>query len=520
MILPKTALLGRYAKVIYQKRGISIIPVTRFQHQKPSFSRRFQSTLNNNSTTTADNKHGNVGHNHVSVLQASPFTYETLKSRLEKHSKSSTESHREQFYEELLIDAIQSCRKLEQKLIAENQSLISSNQIDNSALNELLSKEGKEKTRIKKVDEVEKLLQQFLFENKNPKINNVILNLNANVLKSYFVVLPKPNSDQIINTISTLNKLTAEKLTNSEIPFNEDCIKVALRVILNSDKLSPTTNFQNSFKLVNETFGSPRYIESIKSKVFTKYIPRYVAGFIGIEVAAGFIFDRFAVEFIGISASSTTGLKLMLGSYLFNASLLGIIALLGFFSSRTLRVKWRTGVNLWHKFLHQKELVSYEKIFNHYEEMYDLNVDNYHLIGGNRLKAPNVTSNLALANGSGTAHTNGTVNGEIAPAAKEGEGFKSLLNYSDSNNDNISYEFPSESSAGSNLNFEFLQEKKKLLAFFRENFRKKRMQIGEYTEPELLFQEYWASNGENFEWVEPDQDPAEIKLLQKYHVNK
>lgn len=395
-----------------------------------------------------------------SLFQESPFNYGTLKDRLNKFSDAATGQDLK-LNESVILDAIKSCRKLQQKLGQERN--ISQKSIENNTVNAILgdSKEGSVTG-----NEAEALLEKFVFSNDNVGINTAAYNKNEEIVRNYLLTKPVPNSERILQTV--------EKLRSKGKMVSDSNIQIALRVILNHQGVPPVENFQNAFKLVADTVGSEQYVESVKHTVISKYVPWYLGGFAGIEVVSGWVFDRFAVELTGISSVSTTGLKLMLGSYLFNVSLLGVTALLGYFNNNTLRVKWRSGVGMWHKYLHHKELRFYEIIFIHFEEMYDNNVGNY---------------NVAQA----------------GDPLIQSEGVKSLLNYKEeASNGRVEYE---------DMGLEVYEEKKRLLTFFRENLRAKRMQITEQTDTEQLFQEYWASNGENFQWVEPDQDPAEIALV-------
>ncbi|GMM37696.1 hypothetical protein DASC09_050210 [Saccharomycopsis crataegensis] len=343
-------------------------------------------------------------------------------------------------------------------------------------------------------------LQKFLLENDNDKIRQLIMANNENIVKSYLLTQPLPDAKRVYRLITGINEMTRVNSTkqSDRMLVSENSVKVATRVILNNTKSSPVESFQVAVNLIDETVGGKKYVNTLKHNVFSKYIPRYIGGFIGVELATTTLFDSFFTGLSGLTDSPSMKISYMLGSYLFNVSFLGVLATLGLYNNKTTRIKWGPGANLWHKFLHHKELSMYDRVFIQYEELYDLNMDNFYLIGGNRIKSPEAIIepiNQSLQDYSGE-------NNEVKTT-------KEVLTFDDESIIDDSHK-----------NQHILEEKAKLLRFFRDRFARKKMKIDDFTEQELLFQEYWVTNGEKFEWVEPDQDPAEIKILQKYHVNR
>ncbi|CAH6719167.1 hypothetical protein CLIB1444_02S02432 [[Candida] jaroonii] len=56
-----------------------------------------------------------------------------------------------------------------------------------------------------------------------------------------------------------------------------------------------------------------------------------------------------------------------------------------------------------------------------------------------------------------------------------------------------------------------------MYVYFKDQLKHRKVAIGDLPQ-ELAFMEYWQYN-ENFEWVEPDQDPAELMSFQIHHSN-
>lgn len=435
--------------------------------------------------------------NYQSIFEQKPFNYKELRKRFDIVSgENISGDSNETLYEEVLISAIKSCRKLQlEDSKTKLGTAFETRKTNDLKVDEILDNEEKKTTIANQNSaskrDIEKLLSDFLLNNRNREINSIVYDNKKNdkIIKNYLLIKPVPDSFEIVDFVEKLNSKMA-----SGIALNDNNVKVATRVILNNSKSTAVDNFENSFILIDLTFGSKKYADSISRKFFSKYIPSYIACFFSLEFLSTFLFDKFTMEFIGTSTISSTGLNLMIGSYLLNVSLLGFISALGFFTSKTKRVKWRPGVSFWYKILHHKELISYEKIFTNYEELYDLNANNFHLLGSK--SSP-----------------------ESINSPESVSGIKSLISNSNCNENNkdgsIKFEYDNTSDK---INYEVLNEKQKLSTFFRENLRKKRLSIEEYTDQELLFQEYWVSNGENFEWVDPDQDPAEIEILKKTEV--
>ncbi|KAL7666053.1 Uncharacterized protein ABC855_g1647 [[Candida] zeylanoides] len=128
------------------------------------------------------------------------------------------------------------------------------------------------------------------------------------------------------------------------------------------------------------------------------------------------------------------------------------------------RVSWRPHCGAWYRYARTHELYMVNKIIAHYEEHTEVNVRNYH------------HSNVRHISKLNTFHRNDYV-----------------------------LELPEAQTvtAGSPTEIETL---------FRSQLNLRRMVLNDLQE-ELMFLDYWLTQGEDYEWVEPDQDPAEVIKL-------
>lgn len=131
------------------------------------------------------------------------------------------------------------------------------------------------------------------------------------------------------------------------------------------------------------------------------------------------------------------------------------------------RVSWRPHTSLLYRYTHHKEILAINKIVTYFEEYNEVNVKNYHIS-----RVRNVSS-------LGTFHQ-----------------------------DDYELELPGENSLS--ISGHSPDEKVEALArYFRSELSKRKI-VWNPLKEERMFIEFWVSHGENFEWVEPDQDPAEM----------
>lgn len=132
------------------------------------------------------------------------------------------------------------------------------------------------------------------------------------------------------------------------------------------------------------------------------------------------------------------------------------------------RISWRPYNSLFYNYLHRHELLMFSKILTHFEEHNEVTIRNFH-----HSKVRQVAS-LKVFN----------LNDYVIE----------LLN-----SKNVA---PADSSQED-------EEMSDIQRFFRAQLSKRKLLLGDLQE-ELMFLEFWLTHGENFVWVEPDQDPAEV----------
>lgn len=118
------------------------------------------------------------------------------------------------------------------------------------------------------------------------------------------------------------------------------------------------------------------------------------------------------------------------------------------------RVSWRNYQRLSGSYVRKDELIAVNKIITHFEEHHEINIRNFH------------TSEVRSLNDNSNGVTDGIV----------------LFEPSNEND---------------------------IMGLLRKEVYARQMVINDIPD-ELMMLEYWLNHGENFEWVEPDQDPAEL----------
>ncbi|ODV78819.1 uncharacterized protein CANTADRAFT_26749 [Suhomyces tanzawaensis NRRL Y-17324] len=209
-------------------------------------------------------------------------------------------------------------------------------------------------------------------------------------------------------------------------------------------------NYYNLFVLVDRTVGSKRFQEVRRNQLVT-------------SLAA------LVLTTTGLSAIEACLLPLFpfWAWALVNYGLWGTVyygLLRSNLTTHLSRIRWRSYNSLWYKFVHQEELVAVNRIITHYEEHNEVNVRNFH----------------------------------HSEVRKE-----SNMNMFDHNE--YILEMPSLDDGKD-------PEMDQLQVYFKVQLHKKKMVLNELDE-ELRFLEFWLTHGENFAWVEPDQDPGEIVKL-------
>lgn len=274
------------------------------------------------------------------------------------------------------------------------------------------------------------------------------------VVKSYLLTNPGPrNINHLIDVVQDNFKL---KLKKGKV--SESIVQTALSLLL-EDK-----DYYNSFELIDLTYNSPSYLEHSKQQIL-KEISSVILFSLAITVVGYFTLPLLPPFAIAIFAF---GVPLILFWYKIKINL---VKQLG-------RISWRPYNNVVYNYLHQKEILMVNKIVTHFEEHNEVNIKNFH-----HSKVREI-SNLNVF------HKNDYII-ELPN--------NNLLS---SINDPIITNEDSEIA--------------RLQRFFKHEMRKRKMVLNDLQE-ELIFLEFWFTHGENFEWVEPDQDPAEIIRLKINH---
>jgi hypothetical protein len=131
-----------------------------------------------------------------------------------------------------------------------------------------------------------------------------------------------------------------------------------------------------------------------------------------------------------------------------------------------------------YNYIHHEELVAFNKIITHFEEHNEVNIRNFHHSKVRKL------SNLKMFD----------------------------------QNDYI-LELPNSSTELATIDsFHEETDILQLQQFFKFQLNSRKMVLNDLLE-ELMFLEFWLTHGENFDWVEPDQDPAEILKLEITSLN-
>lgn len=228
-------------------------------------------------------------------------------------------------------------------------------------------------------------------------------------------------------------------------------------------KLLKKSDYHNCIGLLDSTFNSAAYLQVQKTRL------RKRLGECGLIVGA-------------LSALQCSFISLSLLYYLLPLTTISVFATVyglskAYFPSVGERVSWRPHTSVVHRFIHRHEQAWMNTIITHFEEHSELNFKNYHTsevrrpptLGMSRqdeydMFLPSTTNLPALAHEARSEHT------------------ESVAQY------------------------------------FREELQKRRLNWNTLKEERTLL-EFWLSHGENYEWVEPDQDPGEMCTFRSHSSN-
>lgn len=276
---------------------------------------------------------------------------------------------------------------------------------------------------------------------------------NALIIKQYISTPPQPKDVQ--QTIEIIQENLKYNLRH-----NRDDDTSVFYTALNS--ILDQNDYLNGFRLIDVTLNSPEYQELKKIRML-RGITGFVIGNIVLTGVESTLLP-FVPELVWLSVNLISTSLVVYGLY--GIQLIQVVG----------RVSWRKYISQLYKYLHQQELIAVNKIITHLEEHNEVNVRNYH-----HSKVRDLL-NLKMF----------TTNDYILEMPNESNELIALNNQ-DSNNQ------PDE-------------DVKQLQLFFKQELNKRKMALCDLSD-ELLFLEYWRTHGENFKWVEPDQDPGEIVKL-------
>ncbi len=286
--------------------------------------------------------------------------------------------------------------------------------------------------------------------------NDKRVNFTFKILR-YYLLTSKSNSSSILNSNYIIEsiKCLINRQQNIEKQFNsnKDTIFLALRLILKQN------DFELSFELMNLTFGNSKYFKYIEENTNKIKIilpnQKWIYPVVPSISLFLIIFDsNFQIHLTILS-------YLILNSlFYFNYIYLNILSINNYL------IHWRPGLSSFEKFKKINELKMIRKILIEFDENLNLSVANYHL----KFKEIDIDNNYN-------------------PFALSLPSSSPLTNYNE-------YE---------QLQVEKMEKIRKLID---QELVKRKMRLSP-TDEELMFQEYWSSYGEGFEWVEPDKDPTE-----------
>lgn len=367
---------------------------------------------------------------HLNFFSGSPLNYENLKKRLSKFRR--WENHTP----EAIRDYISANRKL-QVINRQNNSTFKLNKAEGLNLDLKLNVTSKQ---------LESELWQFLQENWQQSVAD------ESIVKEY--VLSSQSVD-ISLAFELVTKNYTHNLSKGKIVHSP--VLALVHVLLHRN------DYHGCFKVIDVTFNSERLQALTKQRFQESFLmgtlASFLVGFLQYLITPQLPLLPILLLDFGAIFGTMYGFQ-----RINNCELLG-------------RVSWRPHTSLFHRFVHQNEILVINKIVTYFEEYNEVNVKNYHIS-----RVRNVSS-------LGTFHQN-------------------------------DYEWQLPETASLNWDKMGSDERVESLArLFRSELTKRRMLWNPLKE-EHLFIDFWVSHGENFEWVEPDQDPAEMVHFRDRDVGK
>jgi hypothetical protein len=301
----------------------------------------------------------------------------------------------------------------------------------------------------------------------NSKLENqlwTLLNKNQffkslSVVKTYFNTNPRPTS--VAKCFDVTTKNFEYQLRHNPKNIDTSGVTNCLNLLLDQK------DYYNGFKLIDLTVNSAKYIKT-KKRWLHFSLGKLIIFNVGISTAVSLYLSAApAIFWILLHA---------FGSGLCFAGIINLQAI-----KSVGRLSWRPYNGKLYNYLHTQEMLLVNRIINHFEEHNEVNIKNFH-------------------------HSK----------------VRSQPNLNVFEDHEFILELPGNSTELVETNtIESRQEQhiNDLQQFFRSQLNQRKLVLGDLRE-ELMFLEFWLTNGENFVWVEPDQDPAEIVKLEIEHGPK
>lgn len=280
------------------------------------------------------------------------------------------------------------------------------------------------------------------------------------VVKSYISTPPSPVKK--IFKVTSVNFQSNLKQLNGKLINFKHIDKSVIYTALN--KLLDNKDYYGGFKLVENTLESREYLRHRKQLLTSAGVG--LGMFNLVVTAVETLFLPSIPPLLYLLMNVLLSLGLVYGLLQFQ-----IIQHLG-------RLSWRPHNSKLYNYIHHEELVAFNKIITHFEEHNEVNIRNFHHSKVRKL------SNLKMFD----------------------------------QNDYI-LELPNSSTELATIDsFHEETDILQLQQFFKFQLNSRKMVLNDLLE-ELMFLEFWLTHGENFDWVEPDQDPAEILKLEITSLN-
>ncbi|KAK6200042.1 uncharacterized protein RJT21DRAFT_38896 [Scheffersomyces amazonensis] len=302
-------------------------------------------------------------------------------------------------------------------------------------------------------NKLEQMLWNFLYNNDQ---NKSYFTTNSNTLKAYLTTPPVPHNPKRLFDIAltNFNQILPKRFSLfKKIDHIDTSVTYTVLQLLLEKK-----DYYSAFKLIDLTINSPDYL-NVLQKRFKHSLIYSSSAITTITLAEIFMLPL-------ISPFAWMGINLLAFAGLFY----------GLFRLRVVqnagRLSWRPYNSIYYNYLHSEEIIAINKVITHLEEHNEVNIKNFH---HSKVRK---STNLSLF---------------------ESNDF--LLEAPNGKIELVNSLHPHEDAEMANLQ-----------QFLRQELNKRKMVLNDSPE-ELDFLNFWLTHGENYEWIEPDQDPAEIVKL-------